>query len=99
MKSPRTMPVEAAEALAIQVLGFIAEDSERLTRFFAVTGIDPGGIREQIGSPGFLAGVLGYLASDEKLASEFIGYAPCAPDDVFRAHAALGGEPWEREIP
>lgn len=99
MKAPRTLSTEAAEALAIQALSFIAEDSERLTRFFGVTGLDPAGIRDQIGSPGFLAGVLGYLASDEKLASEFIAHAACAPDELFRAHTALGGEPWEREIP
>ena len=99
MKSPRTMPPEAAETLAIQALGFIAEDSERLTRFFGVTGIDPDGIRTQIGTPGFLAGVLAYLASDETFAGEFVAHAACKPEDIFRAHNALGGEPWEREIP
>lgn len=93
------MPAEAAETLAIQALGFIAEDSERLTRFFGITGLDPDGIRDQAGAPGFLAGVLAYLASDETLATEFIAHAACAPDDIFRAHTALGGEPWEREIP
>jgi hypothetical protein len=99
MKGARNMSPEGAEALAIQALSFLAEDSERLTRFFSVTGLDPGGIREAASSPGFLAGVLAYLASDEKLASEFIAAAPCSADDIFRAHAALGGEPWEREIP
>lgn len=99
MKSPRTMPKEAAETLAIQALGFIADDPERLTRFFSITGLDPSGIRGEIGEPGFLAGVLAYLASDEKLATEFIAHAACPADDIFRAHAALGGQPWEREIP
>lgn len=99
MKGPRGMSPEAAEALAIQALGFLAEDSERLTRFFSVTGLDPDGIREAAGAPGFLAGVLAYLASDEALASEFIAAASCSPDDIFRAHTALGGQPWEREIP
>lgn len=93
------MPPEAAEGLAIQALTFIADDSERLTRFFAVTGLDPSGIRDQIGEPGFLAGILSYLASDERLATEFIAHAACPPDDIFRAHIALGGQPWEREIP
>ena len=93
------MPQEAAETLAIQALGFIADDPERLTRFFSITGLDPSGIRGQLGEPGFLAGVLSYLASDEKLAAEFIAFAACKPDDIFAAHYALGGEPWEREIP
>lgn len=99
MKAPRSMPAEAAEALAIQALGFLAEDSERLTRFFGVTGLDPSGIRDQVGEPGFLAGVLAYLASDEQTAGDFIAHTGCAPDDIFRAHIALGGQPWEREIP
>ena len=99
MKGARGMSPEAAEALAIQALSFLAEDSERLTRFFSVTGLDPGGIREAAGSPGFLAGVLAYLASDETMAREFTAAASCAPDDIFRAHTALGGQPWEREIP
>lgn len=99
MKGPRGMSPEAAEALAIQALGFLAEDSERLTRFFSVTGLDPAGIREAAGAPDFLAGVLSYLATDETLAREFIAAASCAPDDIFRAHTALGGQPWEREIP
>lgn len=99
MKAARTMSAEAAEALAIQALGFLAEDSERLTRFFGVTGLDPSGIRDLVGEPGFLAGVLAYLASDEQTAREFIAHTGCAPDDIFRAHIALGGQPWEREIP
>lgn len=99
MKAPRSMPPDAAEELAIQALGFIAGDSERLTRFFGVTGLDPSGIRDQVGEPGFLAGVLAYLASDEQLASEFTAHAACRPEDIFRAHIALGGQPWEREIP
>jgi hypothetical protein len=93
------MPAEAAETLAIQALGFLADDPERLTRFFGVTGLDPSGIRDQIGEPGFLAGVLSYLASDEQTAGAFIAHTGCKPDDIFRAHIALGGQPWEREIP
>ncbi|MDP2294796.1 MAG: DUF3572 domain-containing protein [Pseudolabrys sp.] len=99
MKSPRTMPAEAAEGLAIQALTFLAGDPERLGRFLSVTGLGPDQIRAAAGEPGFLAGVLAYLASDEKLAAEFTLDAGCAAADIARAHNALGGEPWEREIP
>jgi hypothetical protein len=43
--------------------------------------------------------VLQYLASDENLASAFVAETHCRPDDIAKAHVALGGEPWEREIP
>ncbi len=97
----KRMPVtpEAAEALAIQALTFIAGDGERLGRFLAVTGIGPAEIRAASRQPGFLAGVLEYLASDERLAATFALDAGCDPADIGKAHTALGGVPWEREVP
>jgi hypothetical protein len=93
------MPVEVAEGLAIQALSYIAGEPERLGRFLSVTGLGPDQIRAAAGESGFLAGVLAYIASDETLASEFTSDAGCGPADITRAHIALGGEPWEREIP
>ena len=48
--------------------------------------------------PGFLAGVLEYLAGDERLLPAFAAEAGIDPADVGKALAALGGH-WEREIP
>jgi hypothetical protein len=61
------MTPEAAEGIAIQALSFIAGDGERLGHFLAATGIGPTEIRAASRQPGFLAGVLAYLASDERL--------------------------------
>ncbi len=99
MKARGAMTQEAAEGLAIQALTFIAGDGERLGRFLAVTGIGPTEIRAASRQPEFLAGILQYLASDEALARDFVAEVDCRPDDIARAHVALGGEPWEREIP
>jgi len=44
---------EAAEMLAIQALGFIAEDSERLAGFLASTGIPAEEIRSRRASLAF----------------------------------------------
>jgi hypothetical protein len=93
------MPAEVAEGLAIQALSYIAGDPERLERFVSITGVEPDQIRAAAGEPGFLAGVLAYLASDEQLAGAFTAEAAIGPADIARAHHALGGEPWEREIP
>jgi hypothetical protein len=99
MKLGPPLTLEAAEGLAIQALTFIAGDGERLGRFLAVTGIGPAEIRSAADEPHFLAGVLDYLAADDRLIAAFAAETGTDPADVGRAHAALGGAPWERELP
>jgi uncharacterized protein DUF3572 len=99
MRQAPQLTQDRAEALAIQALTFIAGDSERLGRFLAITGIGPGEIRAAAGEPGFLAGVLEYMAADESLIDAFATEAGLDPGDVGRARAALAGTPWEREVP
>jgi hypothetical protein len=43
--------------------------------------------------------VLEYLAADDRLIAAFAAETGVDPADVGRAHAALGGTPWEREVP
>jgi hypothetical protein len=88
-----------AEALAIQALTFIAGDGERLGRFLAVTGIGPSEIRAAAHEPGFLGGVLDYVASDERLIADFASEVGLDPADVKRGRAMLAGNPWERDVP
>lgn len=90
---------EAAEALAIQALTFIASDGERLGRFLAASGIGPAEIRSAASEPEFLAGVLDYLVTDEKLLTDFAGATDIDPATVEQARAVLGGNPWERDSP
>ena len=90
---------EAAESLAVHVLGFLAAEPERLGRFLALTGIGPGEVRTAAREPGFLAGVLEHIASDESLLVAFAAEAQIPPNTVTRALAALAGERWEREMP
>jgi hypothetical protein len=99
MKTRPLAAREAAEALSFQALSFIAGDAERLGRFLAVTGIGPHEIRAASREPRFLAGVLEFLLADDRLAAEFAAEAGYTPNDLAKAHIALGGEPWEREIP
>ena len=99
MKARGAMTPKAAEGIAIQALSFIAGDGERLGRFLAATGLGPSEIRAASRQPGFLAGVLEYLASDERLVAAFAVEAGYQPADIAKAHVALGGEPWEREVP
>jgi Protein of unknown function (DUF3572) len=99
MKLRSNMPKEAAEALAIQALTFIADDGERLGRFLAETGIGPAEIRAVAREPGFLIGILEFLAGDETLLAGFAAEAAFDPADIGKALAVLGGRQWEREVP
>jgi Protein of unknown function (DUF3572) len=90
---------EQAEGLAIQALTFIAGDGERLGRFLAVTGIGPAEIRTAAREPGFLIGVLEYMASDERLIAAFAAENDLDPADIDKGRIALAGSPWEREVP
>src|SRR5262249_19707633 len=87
----------AAESLAVQALGFLAGEPERLARFLALTGIGPDRIRAAAASPRFLAGVLDHVASDEALVTAFAAEAGVAPGEIEKARRALGGGQWGRD--
>jgi Protein of unknown function (DUF3572) len=98
MKSRPTPTQEQAQALAIQALTFIGADAERLGRFLAATGIGPAEIRAAASQPGFLGGVLEYMASDERLIAAFAAENNLDPADVDRGRLVLAGV-WERDLP
>jgi hypothetical protein len=98
MKGRSAHAREAAEALAVQALSYIAQDSERLGRFLSLTGIGPGEIRTAAREPQFLIGVLDYLSGDERLLTDFAREAGHDPATVEAARIALGGG-WERDVP
>jgi Protein of unknown function (DUF3572) len=83
---------DAASALAIMALTFIAEEPERLGRFLALSGIGPESIRDAAREPGFLLGVLDHVASDEALLVAFAGHSGFDPEDIGRARDVLAGE-------
>ena len=83
--------VEAATQTAIDALGWLASDDQRLERFLALSGLGPQNLRQAAAEPGFLAAVLDYLASHEALLVEFARDSACRPEDVARAHAVLRG--------
>ena len=62
------------------------------------TGIGPAEIRAAAREPGFLVGVLDYLAGDDRLLTAFAAECGFDPADIGKAMAALGGH-WEREMP
>ncbi len=80
-----------AEVIALNCLGFLAEDGERLGRFLAISGVSPQNLRAQASEPSFLAGVLDYLLADEKLFLAFSENQDLKPEFVMAARRRLPG--------
>ena len=89
---------QTAEMLAVQALGFIAEDETRLGGFIASTGIAVQSIRDAAREPNFLGGVLEHILADENLLIAFADSAGINPAEVARARQALG-KVRERDLP
>ena len=89
----------AAESIAIQALGFLAGNPQRLARFLQLSGLNPEGIRAAATDPAFLAGVLEHVTSEEALLVAFAAEAAMKPEDIARARTILSGPAWEREVP
>ena len=82
---------DGAETLAVEALAFLAQEPDQLGRFLAASGMGPEMIRKAAADPGFLAGVLDFVAADEPLLLAFAQHAGIDPRTVERAHALLGG--------
>ena len=89
---------QAAEALAVAALAFLASEPEHLGQFLAATGIGPDDIRSAARDRSFLSGVLDHFSGNEPLLVAFAQHAGIDPTEVERARALLGGV-WERDVP
>ncbi len=83
------MSKEAAEALAITALAFVAGDEVLLPRFLQLTGIEATAIRESAAEPGFLAGVLQFIAAHEPTLVQFCDETGADPHSISAALRAL----------
>ncbi|MGB6534954.1 MAG: DUF3572 domain-containing protein [Xanthobacteraceae bacterium] len=81
---------ERAKTLAIEALGFIAEQPQSLARFLDASGIEAEEIRTAARGDGFLAGVLEHMLSDETLVLAFAARAGIDPAEVGQAARTLG---------
>lgn len=84
---------EAAEALALAALGFLAADPVRFDQFAALSGLRIDNLRQAAADPGFLAGVLDHLAGDEALLLSFAANRGLEPAEVVRAWTLLADPP------
>jgi hypothetical protein len=89
------MDADQAETIALQALGFLAEDVQRLGRFLALTGLGPAELKAEAGSARMLAAVLDHLMKDESLLLVFAAGSAIAPELIAAAHRQLEGAPRE----
>ncbi|MEI8150349.1 MAG: DUF3572 domain-containing protein [Hyphomicrobiales bacterium] len=89
---------EAALALAVAALSYLASEPDHLGGFLAATGIGPNELRNASREPDFLSGVLDHFSGNEALLIAFAQQQGINPLEIERARVALGGV-WERDIP
>lgn len=85
------MQTTAAEAFALEVLGWLASDPERIGAFLGWSGEAPGNLARRATDPAFLLAVLDFLMLDDAMviqASADLGVDPTFPG---RARQALPG--------
>ncbi len=83
------MEPDFAETLALQALGFLAQEPERLGRFLTLTGMGPAELLEQAQTPQVMLAVLEHLMQDESLLLVFAASSGVPPEAIAPAHSAL----------
>lgn len=90
------MSTAQSEELALGVLGRVCADEERLGRFLALSGLDPGSIRRAAAEPGFLPAVLDHVLGDESLVLAIAEELGERPERLGEARRRLAPEPdWD----
>lgn len=85
------MTPSAAETVALQALGWIAEQEDLLGVFLGATGASLTDVKERAGDAEFLASVLDFLLMDDAWVVGFCDTAGLGYDRVMRARAVLPG--------
>lgn len=76
----------AAEETAVAVLGWLANEPDMLSRFLALSGLQPGQLRQAVGDSGFLAGMLEFLMQHEPTLMAFCSATGTKPETVVAAY-------------
>jgi hypothetical protein len=92
-KAPKTGAIgtDGATIIALNFIGYLANDQDRLQRFCTLTGLAPGDLKESIGSADFQAMALDYALQNEELLLEFADLEKLNPMDVVTARRHLPG--------
>ena len=86
------MTPKNAEILALEGLGWLAQDPDSIQKFLNLSGIDVADLRAAAGDPGTGVAVLGYLLANEPLLVKFCEDMDLTAREVHMARHALGGQ-------
>lgn len=87
-----------ASALAIQALGFLAEDDDRLGDFLSLSGLTIDGLRAAAERPVFLVAVLEHILQEEAMVIAFAASAGVDPASIAPACRKLMLDAGQRPI-
>lgn len=79
-------PAVDPQAVAVSVLTWLAQEPEMLSRFLALTGVDPSGLRAAIHEPAFLEAMLAFVMNHEPSLMAFSVASGTSPEDVEKAY-------------
>lgn len=85
------LPIDRAEMLGLQALGWLAGQEDLAGAFLGSTGASADELRDRASDPEFLGFVLDFLLADEDALLAFCEATSTPPDHPFRARAALPG--------
>ena len=80
-----------APGIAVSALTWLTQDPALLRRFLDLSGIDASDIRTAAAEPGFLAGVLKFVAAHEPTLNAFAAAEAIHPSAIMKAIRALPG--------
>ncbi len=83
-------PDTDAERIAIAVLGWLAEDMDRLLPFMAASGLTPDTLRQSAADPAFLSAVLDHVMGDELVLTACANALDLKPERIAVAWRRLG---------
>jgi hypothetical protein len=86
-----SVSAEDAEAMAIQILGWLIGQPDLLGRFLALSGVEASSIRQAAAEPGFFAAVTGFVMAHEPTLMAFCAENDVKAERVAACHHRLAG--------
>ena len=90
MKRKPVQGDDCTERVALDVLGWLVVDEDRLFPFLNATGLTPETLRASAGQPGFLAGILDHVMGDENVLTACANGLGIPPERIAAAWRRLG---------
>lgn len=85
------MKQEFAETIALQALGWLAQNEDHVSAFIAWSGVSLRDMRDQAEKPEFLAAVIDFVMQEDDRVLEFCASVTLPPERLQQIRAALPG--------